>query len=64
MIFNRSTRARVHEAERLWLAKFILRVILFTVVTAGIGLLGSALSTASRVRVYEFYLLPWLMIPV
>ena len=27
MIFNSASRARVREAERLWVAKFVLRVL-------------------------------------
>ena len=40
MIFNRTSRAKVHEAERLWIAKFILRLLTIIIVIIAFGLAG------------------------
>ena len=64
MIFNSASRERVREAERLWLAKFVLRILTFLLVTIGIILVSVALSTTSTNHIYDFFLLPWLLIPV
>ena len=64
MIFNSASRAQVREAERLWLAKFVLRILTLILVSVGIILISVALSSSSANRIYELFLLPWLLIPV
>ena len=42
MIFNPTSRARVRDAERRWLARFILRIITLVISIVAIGCIGWA----------------------
>ena len=64
MIFNSASRARVREAERLWLVKLVLRILTFVLVSIGIILISVALSSSPANRISDYFLLPWLLIPV
>ena len=64
MIFTSTSRARVREAEPLWVAKFVLRILTLVLVSIGIILTAVALTSATSRRSYEYVLLPWLLIPV
>lgn len=44
MIFSAESRARVREAERLWIAKLVLRVVTLVLVLVAIGLVASSIA--------------------
>lgn len=60
MIFSATSRARVRDAERLWIAKFIFRITTLVVVLIAIGCTAWALDRSAALgSEYHQFLLPW-----